>query len=77
MAIGSPPPQCSAAMRVPALRRDRTFTAGKLGHLNGPALGRRSAWIFFEAFITPPQPFAEAERKASPNNASIIRFRLK
>src|SRR5215472_16100198 len=29
-----------------ALRPDRTFTAGKLGHLNGPALGRRSAWIF-------------------------------
>src|ERR1700760_3762007 len=31
--------------RVSAPRPDRTFTAGKLGHLNGPALGRRSAWI--------------------------------
>src|SRR6516225_9791194 len=29
---------------------------------------------FFEAFITPPQPFAEAERKASLNVRSIIRF---
>jgi len=62
--------------RVSAARPDRTFTAGKLGHLNGPALGRRSAWIL-EAFITPPQPFAEAERKASPNRTSIIRFDAK
>jgi len=31
----------------------------------------RPAWIFYSALITPPQPFAEAERKASPNGLSI------
>src|ERR1700760_990884 len=30
---------------VSAARPDRTFTAGKLGHLDEPALGRRSVWI--------------------------------
>jgi len=29
---------------------------------------------FYSALITPPQPFAEAERKASPNGLSIIRI---
>src|SRR6266481_4987637 len=31
------------------------------------------AW-FLVGLVTPPQPFAEAERKASPNGPSIIRF---
>jgi len=53
---------------------DRTFTAGSL-----------ATWVdrdqcppidldFCSALITPPQPFAEAERKASPNTLSINPF---
>jgi len=47
--------------RMPRNGPDRTLAVGKLGHLGWPGLipGRLD---FFSAFITPPQPFAEAER---------------
>jgi len=48
-------------LRTPRIGPDRTFADGKIGHLGWPGLipGRLD---FFSAFITPPQPFAEAER---------------
>jgi hypothetical protein len=45
----------------PRIGPDRTFAVGKLGHLGWPGFVPRAAG-FFSAFITPPQPFAEAER---------------
>jgi hypothetical protein len=45
---------------MPRNGADRTLAVGKLGHLGWPGFipGR----LDFSAFITPPQPFAEAER---------------
>jgi len=49
------------------------FRCRKLGHL-GRSGSRPAGLDFYSALITPPQPFAEAERKASPNGLSINLF---
>src|SRR5207244_259556 len=65
MAIGKPPPSALPARNWRSA--DRTIAAGKHGHLGEPRQKSRAlAWLFL-GLVTPPQPFAEAERKASPN----------
>src|SRR5262249_21307499 len=72
MAIGKPPPSALPAHNWRAA--DRTIAAGKHGHLGEPRQNSLAlAWPLL-GLVTPPQAFAEAERKASPNGASIIRF---
>src|SRR5258708_2714970 len=50
-----------------AYRPDRKFAAGKLGHLCGLGCQRRSVFENIRGLVTPPLPFAGAERKAGPN----------
>src|ERR1700722_8343414 len=76
MAIGKLLPPCCSRRYAPAYRPDRTFAAGKLGHAGGSCdVGDLPEGI--RGLVTPPLPFAEAERKASPNGPSIIRFPAK
>src|SRR4029453_9005531 len=72
MAIGNPPPHC--------FRRYANLAFGPTGHSLPESMATladraqlQAAW-FLVGLVTPPQPFAEAERKASPNGLSIIRF---
>jgi hypothetical protein len=58
--------------RAHAARRLTDNRLLKFGHLNLLVSRHLQAWILL-GLVTPPQPFAEAERKASPET-SIIRF---
>src|ERR1051325_4897188 len=73
MAIGKLLPRIALPLRVIRVSADRTFAARSFGHLRRSGL-RPDRPGFYSALITPPQPFAEAERKASPNGLSIIRI---
>jgi len=70
MAIGKVLPRTAPPLRAIRVSADRTFAAGSLATW-ADRVHARPAWIFYSALITPPQPFAEAERKASPNGLSI------
>src|SRR6266852_5033662 len=74
MAIGKLLPVLLRRYAYLAYRPDRTFAAGELGQL---LRIRRQAPIrlqIIRGLVTPPLPFAEAERKVGPNALSIIRF---
>ena len=62
------------AFRVPA---DRTCAAGEHGHCCGLGARADPSWIV-RGLVTPPLPFAEAERKASPcrTEHNIVRGEL-
>src|SRR4051794_3655018 len=72
MAIGKPSP---ALLRLPRTPRsaDRTSLPESMATLTARAQLAGSPGSLL-GLVTPPQPFAEAERKASPNGQSIIRF---
>src|SRR5580704_13112054 len=65
MAIGKLLPR-TAACALSAHRPDRRFAAGKLGHHRGWAANADPPENI-RGLVTPPLPFAEAERKAGPN----------
>src|ERR1700687_424965 len=52
---------------APAHRPDRRFAAGELGHLGRIRLFTPIRLEIIRGLVTPPLPFAEAERKADPN----------
>src|ERR1700736_5522142 len=52
---------------APAHRPDRGFAAGELGHLGRIRLFTPIRLEIIRGLVTPPLPFAEAERKADPN----------
>src|SRR5450755_3407321 len=75
MAIGKLLPRRASPLRVsvsarPDIRCRKAWPPGR------KARYRRSSEKF-RGLVTPPLPFAEAERKASPNGLSIIRFPAK
>src|ERR1043165_10052210 len=64
MAIGTPPPPALLRPHAPRASGRPAISGRKLGHRSRPALPVDVKKI--SGLVTPPPPFAEAERKASP-----------